>query len=100
MGYSELISANYILSYHRNRHNQNYYKRIHESLRRFQQVLVTNQNNIYAVRGIGVVAAESAELNLSKSILSKLRDCFNSKNESSALQCNADMMVNLGHVFS
>ena len=99
--YSELISANYILSYHRNRHNQNYYKRIHESLRRFQQVLVTNQNNIYAVHGIGVVAAESAELNLSKSILSKLKQSLNfDNNESSSLQCNADMMVNLGHVYS
>ena len=49
------------------------------------------------MHGIGVVAAESGELNLSKSILSKLRDHGSG---SSQLPCNADMLVNLGHVYS
>merc|ERR1712228_438204 len=92
--YSELVSANYLLSSGRNhRHHQTHYKRIHDALRKFQQILVTNPNNIYAVHGMGVAAAESQELGLAKSILSKLRDCGSS-------EATADMLVNLGHIFS
>jgi len=95
--YSELVSANYMLSLNRTRHHHhsNYYQRVHNALRRFQQVLVTNPNNVYAVHGLGVVAAEAAELSVAKNILSKLRDCFSC----STLPCNADMLVNLGHVY-
>jgi len=97
--YSELTSANFMLSMNaRTRHHSHakqYYERVHHALRRFQQVLVTNPNNVFAVHGFGVIAAEAAELSVAKSILSKLRDCFSASSEA----CTADMMVNLGHVY-
>ena len=97
--YSKLVKANYLLTAHKHRKPSTYYHSLHNALSAYQTVLVTNPSNIYAVHGWGVVAVEARETELAKSILSKLRDCF-SGNQDSALPCNADMIVNLGHVYS
>eukprot|EP01083_Nonionella_stella_P172525 592350_1 len=89
--YSELVCANYMLCVSRNRHHQSYYKRLHEALQKFQQILVVNENNVYAVHGLAVAAAESLQLNIASDILTKLRDCTTT---------NSDILVNLGHVYS
>eukprot|EP01084_Bolivina_argentea_P107694 192541_1 len=90
--YSELISANYLL---RNSRSINYYRRLHDALQKYQQILVVNENNVYAVHGLAVIAAESIDnLAISKQILSSITKVMNNQ------KCISDIYSNLGYIYS